>query len=377
MDIPFSGSAEPTLGIEVELGIIDRETRELAGAASGLLDEVGEGHPGGEHPKAKHELFESTVEIITGICDTVGEARDDLTSTFETVHAAADKRGLALLGTGTHPFSHWRDQTVSPKERYATLVDSIGWPARRLAIHGVHFHVGVPTGSHAVSVLEQLRRHLPVFLALSASSPFWHGLDTGLASCRTKVFEGLPTAGLPPSLVDWDDFEAFMGALMGAQVITSVREVWWDIRPHPDFGTIELRMSDSMPSMTDVAALAALAQSLVVRAIEQIDADDRPLVPREWVHRENKWLATRHGVDTAFIVDDAGTRRDAAETIAELISDLRPVARRLGCETELTDVVRLLEVGPSYRRQRQLIREGASPAELVDALVAQLEDGLR
>ncbi|MDP1805045.1 MAG: YbdK family carboxylate-amine ligase, partial [Acidimicrobiales bacterium] len=206
MHITFNASERSSLGVEVELEIVDRQSRELASAASAVLEELGAGHPGGEHPKAKHELFECTIEIITGICSSVAEARNDLGTTLKEVAAAADRRGLALICTGTHPFSDWHDQQVSPDERYHKLVEDMQWLARRLQIFGVHFHVGVRSAEKVFAIANALTAYIPHFLGLSASSPFWHGRDTGLASSRSKVFENLPTAGLPYRLDDWAEF---------------------------------------------------------------------------------------------------------------------------------------------------------------------------
>lgn len=375
MEIVFRSSAGSSLGIEVELGIVDRETRELVTAASALLEELGRRHPGGSHPKAKHELFESTVEIITGVCHTVPEARADLEATLTELADAAADRGLALICSGTHPFSHWKDQVISPAPRYHDLVGRIGWPARRLAIHGIHFHVGVRSGEHAIEIANSLAFHLPLFLALSASSPFWHGMDTGMASCRTKVFEGLPTAGLPPQLGGWADFERFMGTLITARTISSIREVWWDVRPHPDFGTVELRMCDGMATLAEIVSVAALAQTLVHDLEARLDRDEPLPRARDWVIRENKWLAARFGLEAKLIVDDAGTLRPARELIDELITRLEPTAAELGCSAELAGIREILATGPGYVRQRRMVADGASLVDVVDRLVAELAGG--
>ncbi len=203
--------------------------------------DTGAPHPDGEHPKAKHELFECCIEIITGICTTVPEARADLAATLAEVRAAAERRGLTVICSGSHPTSSWSDQNVTPNPRYARLVDEMQWMARRLQIFGVHVHVGVRSPEKAVAIANALAAYIPHFLALSASSPFWECHDTGLASARSKVFEGLPTAGLPAPIESWSDFEMYMGTLVSAEAISTVREVWWDIRPHPDFGTVEVQ----------------------------------------------------------------------------------------------------------------------------------------
>lgn len=354
MHIDFNASPGPSLGIEVELELVDPATGELASAATEILTELGQGHPGGKHPKAKHELFECTVEIITGICGTVGEARADLEATLCEVRTAAGARGLALLCSGTHPFSGWSDQQVSPDPRYAKLVDDMQWMARRLQIFGVHVHIGIRSAEKAVSIANAMAGYIPHFLALSASSPYWEGHDTGLASSRSKIFEGLPTAGLPAPIDNWADFEAFMETLVSSAAISTVREVWWDIRPHPEFGTVELRMCDGIPTMSEICAIAALAQSVVAH----LDAlDDRGFtLPRykEWVLRQNKWRAGRYGLETDLIVDRDGRLEPTRQSITDLVEEVTPTARRLGCVDELHHVKTILDVGPSYLRQRRV-----------------------
>jgi len=371
--ITFNASERSSLGVEVELEIVDRHSRELASAASAVLEELGAGHPGGEHPKAKHELFECTIEIITGICSSVAEAKNDLGATLKEVAAACDRRGLALLCSGTHPFSDWHDQEVSPDPRYHKLVDEMQWLARRLQIFGVHFHVGVRSAEKSIVIANGLTAYIPHFLALSASSPFWHGRDSGLASSRSKVFENLPTAGLPYRLDDWAEFEQFMDTLVNAQAITSIREVWWDIRPHPDFGTVELRICDGIPTLREVAGLAALAQSLVEWFDTLIDRGYTLPVPREWVIRANKWRAARYGIEAEIIGDDQGTRVALDQSIRDLVEELSPVARRLGCLDELRSNLEVLDHGPSYIRQRRVVEGGGSYADVVDSLVRELE----
>jgi carboxylate-amine ligase len=371
--IRFNASPRPTVGVEMELTVVDRSTRELVSAASDLLTDLGQGRPGREHPKAKHELFECTVEVITGICHTIGEVRADLATTIAELGQSAAARDLALVSVGSHPFSRWHDQVVSPPERYAELVEEMQWTAQRLQIFGIHVHVGVRSGAKAIAIANALTLYLPLFLALSASSPYWEGHDTGLASARVKVFEALPTAGLPPHLDDWADFERFMHTLVHAEAIKTIREVWWDIRPHPDFGTVELRICDAVPTLRETAALAALAQCLVEWFDRRLDAGDRLAVPRDWVMRQNKWLAARHGIDADLIVDEAGTRAPTRALVEALVADLAPVAADLECGEELGAVTAILDAGPSYERQRRIRRAGGTLQDVVDALVDELE----
>lgn len=375
MQIPFTHNAHPTVGVELELHLIDAASGDLANAAVDVLGELGEGHPDGEHPKAKHELFQSTIEIITGICRTPADAAADLAGTLDEVRTTAARRGLSLISSGTHPFALARDQLVSPNARYHALVEEMQWTARRLLICGTHVHVGVPSGEHAIAIVNELQRHLPLFLILSASSPFLEREHTGLASTRSKVFEALPTAGLPPRLQDWADFETFMEALIAAGCIESVREVWWDVRPHPNFGTVELRMCDATSTLREVKAIAALAQTLVAHLIDQIDGCTLPLPPREWSVRENRWLAARHGVEAELIVDDHGGRRPAHELLDDLVDELGPTASRLGTTDDLADARRLWKVGPGYLRQRRITDAGGSLADVVSSLERQLRTG--
>jgi glutamate---cysteine ligase / carboxylate-amine ligase len=376
VQIPFRSSERASLGVEWELQLVDRETRELTAGANEILEEI---RPEGaeEHPKAKHELLQSTIEIITGICTTVEEAKADLAGTLDEVSAAAERRGLRLLCAGTHPFTDWQTQLISPKERYLQLVERMQWLARRLQIFGVHVHVGVRSSDKVMPIVNALSQYVPHFLALSSSSPFWVGCDTGLASSRTKVFEGMPTAGLPYQLAGWDEFETYMETLISTNSIESVREVWWDIRPHPGFGTVELRICDGLPTLDEIGAVAALSQCLVEQFDTQLDRGYTLPMPLGWVLRENKWRAARYGLDADIVVDEKGTVRPVRQAILDLVEDLTPTAKRLGCAAELLDVERVLAVGASYQRQRAVAAaSGGDLTAVVDSLLAELRDGL-
>jgi carboxylate-amine ligase len=376
MEIPFRSSERASLGVEWELQLVDRETRELTAGAVEILKELCP--PGAEeHPKAKHELLQSTIEIITGVCTTVGEAEADLAGTLAEVVAAADRHGLGVMCAGTHPFTDWQTQRISPKERYLKLVEEMQWLARRLQIFGVHVHVGVRAPEKAIPIVNALTAYVPHFLALSASSPYWKGSDTGLASARSKVFESLPTAGLPYELSGWDRFEEYMDTLISTHAIESVREVWWDIRPHPDFGTVELRICDGLPTLDEIGAVAALSQCLVEQFDSQLDRGYTLPTPAGWVVRENKWRAARHGLDADIVVDEKGTVRPVRQAITDLVEDLEPTARRLGCEAELDGVGRILTAGASYQRQRAVAAaHDGNLRFVVDSLIAELHDGL-
>jgi glutamate---cysteine ligase / carboxylate-amine ligase len=280
------------------------------------------------------------------------------------------------MSAGTHPFALARDQIVSPHQRYLDLINDLQWPARRMLICGMHVHVGVKDGGRAIRIIGELLRHHPLFLALSSSSPYFESEDSGMASARTKVFEGLPTAGLPPMLADWADFETFMSTLLESGCISSIREVWWDIRPHPDFGTIEFRMCDATPTVRETIALAALAQTLVEWTDRRIDEDALAPPPREWTIRENRWLASRYGIDAELIVEhpESGRpeRRPVRELVTELLDELRPVAADLGNLDQFADVAMLLDVGSGTQRQRKVVEAGGTLSDVVHHLAAEL-----
>ena len=377
MDIPFQPSERSSLGIEWELELVDLDTRELTSGASEILAEITP-VPGEDHPKAKHELLESTVEVITGICSTVAEAREDLAGTVKEVQAAAAKRNLGVMCSGTHPFTDWTTQKISPDPRYAQLVEQMQWLARRLQIFGVHVHVGVRAPEKSIPINNALMMYIPHFLALSASSPFWMGSDTGLASARSKVFEGLPTAGLPYALSGWDAFEDYMETLISSNTIESIREVWWDIRPHPNFGTVELRICDGIPTLDEISVIAAMAQSLVESFDRQLDKGYTLPEPRTWLVRENKWRAARYGLDAEIVVDDRGQSvRPVKEAILDLAEDLEPIAKKLGCVDELMQVERIIERGASYQRQRAVAEANDGDLKaVVDSLLREMDQGV-
>lgn len=371
MEVPFNASERASLGVEVELQLVDVESGALVGAAPAILDELRAGNGGVEHPRIKAELYQCTLEVITGVCDTVADARQDLEAGIAEIRALAQPRGVDLVSAGLHPFTAWQSQQRSVGERYDAIVDRIQWPARRLITHGVHYHVGIRSAEKSIAITNALATALPIFLALSTSSPFWHGEDTGLESTRTKVFEALPSTGLPPTLSGWTEFESFMSSLIRAGAMATIREVWWDIRPHPNFGTVELRMCDAMPTMTETCALAALAQCTVARYDELLDRGYTLPTEREWVLRENKWRAARHGLDASIVVDATGRTRPITNLIEEAVEELMPFARRLDCAAELESIHGILAAGTSATRQRRVLADTGSLEDVVRALRAE------
>jgi len=354
--IDFNPSRGPTLGIEWEIQLVDAETRHLRQDAREVLAALPSLSEGGDVHKVRHELMESTVEVVTDVCYTVGEAKDDLAATVAALRSAAADRGITLACTGTHPISDWRDAVMAPVQRYADLIEQMQWLARRIQTFGVHVHVGVSDVDRVIPIVNALSAYLPHFLALTASSPFWSGHDTGLASSRAVVFGQLPTAGPPHLLDDWAAFEDYMATLLRAGTIRSIKEVWWDIRPHPNFGTVEIRMFDGIPTLREVGMAAALCQCLVTLFDQQLDRGYTLPRPAAWVVRDNKWRATRR--------DD----------LYELVRELEPVADRLGCTEELKVASDVLEFGASYERQRAIRAEGGTLENVVDAAIVEFAE---
>lgn len=374
MTIEWNPSAGPTLGVEWEVQLIDAQTRLLRQDAGSVLA----GLPGlletGEHPKMRHELMQSTVEVVTGVCGTVAEAKADLAISLKDLQRAAEPHGIVLASSGTHAISSWQDAKMAPSQRYAELIQEIQWPARRLQTMAVHIHVGLRDAHRAMPVVNALALYLPHILGLTASSPYWCGQDTGLASTRCVVFGTLPHTGPPLGLPDWPAFEEYMQAQLRAGTIRTIKEVWWDVRPHPDFGTVEIRIADAVPTFREVGMVAALAQCLVHMFDTQLDRGYTLPTRTPWVLADNKWRAIRHGLDATIVTSDAGTTAPLRDEVYELLRDLEPVAWRLGCAEELAVAAEVLEYGAPYERQRAVYAAEGDLLSVVDALITEFAE---
>ena len=370
MRIHFNGSPNPTVGVEVELQIIDPETKNLVSGAPRILDRIK------DRTHVKPELIESTIELNTDVCANIEAVRTELADRFRNLLRLCDDLGYQLASTGTHAFSRWAEQEITDQERYHLLVNRCQWPARRLMIFGLHVHVGVESREKAIAVFNSLSSYIPHLLALSASSPFFEGEVTGLASCRVKIFESLPTAGLPYRLLNWAEFQRLMITLVNANAIESVREIWWDVRPHPEFGTVEVRICDGLSNLDEIIAMTALIQALVVWLGEQYDEGAYlPLEPN-WIVRENKWRAARWALDADMIIDEEGRLEPLVVGVDRLIELVEPVAKRLGSHAELLGVREMMTKGPSYARQRQVYADTGDFTQVVESVVRELRDSV-
>ncbi|KRC63050.1 carboxylate--amine ligase [Agromyces sp. Root81] len=378
MAIEFARSARSTVGLEWEIAIVDRATGELASVAGQVLDALDAGSDGGHHPFITSELLTNTVELVSDVHDTVAGAVADLEGQLAEVRAVIDGLGAYdLICAGAHPFSQWYDQHLTDKPRYHKLIERTRWWGRNMMIWGVHVHVGIEDRDKALPILDGLLAYLPHLQALSASSPYWAGVDTGYASNRALMFQQLPTAGLPYPLADWPAYERYVDDLVRTGVIDDHSEVRWDIRPSPKWGTVEVRVCDGLSTAAEIAAIGALVQCLVEWMSTRLDEGGTLTVLQPWYVRENKWRAARYGLDAEVITDVAGTERPVADDLRELLTTLAPIADRLGCAAELQGVRAMLDSGASYARQLRVAEAADGDLRAVVAhLARELRDGI-
>ncbi|UQX88566.1 glutamate--cysteine ligase [Jatrophihabitans telluris] len=375
MQIDFVRSLRPTLGVEWELALVDKQSGDLVSVAEQVLNAV-RPHQEPEHPKIKQELLLNTVELVTGVCRNAAEAAADLAASVAEVREVIDPMGVELFSAGAHPFADWHQQRVTDYHRYATLIDRTQWWGRQMLIYGVHVHVGISSVHKVLPILNGLLTYHPHLQALSASSPYWGGTDTGYASNRALMFQQLPTAGLPFQFGDWSGYESYVADMLTTGVIDDLSEIRWDIRPSPKLGTIEVRVCDGLPTLAEVTAVAALIHCLVVYLDGELDRrGSLPTLP-PWHVQENKWRAARYGLEAEIILDAAGRERLVTEELADLVDCLTPVAIQLDCAYELASVMNILTSGASYQRQR-LVAEanGGNLAAVVDSLVREMRAG--
>ncbi len=366
--IDFAGSPRQTLGVEWEFALVDKATGDLINEATAVIAEVG------ESPHVHKELLRNTIEVVTGICDTVPEAMADLHSTLVSTHDIVSDRGMELFCAGTHPFAQWSAQKLTDAPRYAELIKRTQWWGRQMLIWGVHVHVGISSAHKVMPIISSLLNHYPHLLALSASSPFWAGEDTGYASNRSMMFQQLPTAGLPFQFQTWREFERFVHDQKTTGIIDHVNEIRWDIRPSPHLGTVEVRIFDGVSNLRELSALVALTHCLIVDLDRRLDAGEELPVMPPWHVQENKWRAARYGLDAIIILDADSNERLVTEDLDDLLTRLEPVARSLDCAAELAAVADIPRRGASYQRQRRVAEENDGDLRaVVDALVGELE----
>jgi carboxylate-amine ligase len=314
--LDFTASEPFTLGVEMELQVVDRRTGDLTPRAPDLLA----AWTGG--PKVQPELFQSMIELNTGICGSAVEAERDLRETARPLMDIAESLGVRFISTGTHPTARYLDRVPYPAARYDGLIERNQWIARRLQIFGLHVHIGMESPDACIAVQNELLYDIGLVLAVSASSPFWQGEATGLSSSRVTMFESMPTAGMPAIVRDWREFSDLVDKLRRSRAITSLKDLWWDVRPSPKYGTLELRVCDGLADIRDTCTVVALVQALARRAGARIAAGEARDLPPLWLLRENKWRAARHGMEAALVLDDQGNTMGARELLGATLEDL-------------------------------------------------------
>ena len=360
-----------TIGVEEEFQIVDPETWELRSHVTQLLSAsapaLGD--------QIKRELHQSIVEVGTKICADVSELDEEICHIRRELSASAESVGLRIAAAGTHPFSSWKDQIISPGERYESIVEELQQLARSLLIFGLHIHVAVPDKASTIELLNEARYFLPHLLALSTSSPFWQGRDTGLKSYRTTVFRRFPRSGIPDQFESWGHYEDYVNTLVELHCIDNGKKLWWDLRPHPQFGTLEFRICDVPTSPNTTIALAALAQAIVVKLyrLRRRNLGFR-IYPRSLVE-ENKWRAARYGIDGRLI--DFGRRAEVPmkELAVELLEFVDDVVDELGSRQALQYVHRIVAEGTSADKQLEVFRKTGDLKQVVQWIVAETRAG--
>jgi carboxylate-amine ligase len=370
MAMPFDN--EFTIGIEEEFQIIDPQTRELRSHVSEMLEEgrmiLGE--------QIKPEMHQSMVEVGTNVCKTVKEARVEVIRLRRTIAELAHKKGLAIAAASTHPISHWADQRITENERYYQLIEEIQQSARALLIFGMHVHVGVADREAAIAVMNAARYMLPHVYALSTSSPFWIGRNTGMKSYRYEVFKQFPRTGIPEYFNSVSDFDNFVNLLIKTGCIDNGKKIWWDVRPHPFFPTLEFRICDIPSRVDETIAIAALFQAITAKLYKLYRQNLGFRLYRGALIEENKWRAARYGLDGKLI--DFGKRQevDTRALIHELLDFVDDVVDDLGCREEIGYVYKILEYGSSADRQLRVFKETGDLRAVVDLLIKETLEGV-
>lgn len=347
-EIVFHSSARPTIGVELELQILDRESLGFKNVAPDVLKAVTSDF----NLKLKEEFIESMIEINTGICNDVKEAEGDLRESLSYLERLLESFDAVFYSASLHPFEHGTDRNLTKKARYERIMNDLQLVGRRFITQGMHVHIGMESPELALRVNNTIRMYLPLLLALSTSSPYYAGEDTGLFSYRTKLFEALPLAGLPDSIEGWDEFVRMAELLMAGGIIDSVKDLWWDVRPHPGFGTVEVRICDIPGRFSEIVALVALIQALVV-TVSRIHVHPEARIQMQ-ILRSNKWQAARYGLDGVFVNPVAATRMPIREAVKEMLELVSPRAAELGGLRYLGVIYEILDNGTGAHAQRRI-----------------------
>ena len=362
-----------TLGIEEEFAIVDPETRELRSH----IQEILEGGKVVLKEQIKPEMHQSVVELGTEICQSIEHARTHVVDLRSKLAELADKADLKIASVGTHPFSHWRDQQITQGDRYQEIVRDMQLLARANLIFGLHVHVGIPDREMAIHVMNQARYFLPHIYALSVNSPFWVGHDTGLKGYRLKVFERFPRTGIPDAFESLSEYEDYCKLLVKTGCIDNPKKIWWDIRLHPFFDTLEVRACDAQSRVDDTLAIAALIQAVIVKLHKLLRQNITFRVYRRRLLDENRWRASRYGIEGKLIDFGKETEVETRSLLNELLEFVSTEVNELGTEKEMAHIERIMREGTGADRQLAAWERTQDMKAVVDQIVAETYEGLK
>ncbi|MEH6512357.1 carboxylate-amine ligase [Maribacter arcticus] len=361
-----------TLGIEEEFQVLDSDTYRLRSQMSKIIDD-------GKvllQERIKEEMHQSMVEMGTNICENIHQVRDEVSYLRQQVIKLADDEGLKVAAAGTHPFSKWDQQLITPNPRYDAIIQEMADVARGNLIFGMHVHVGIPSREEGLEILNTVRYFLPHLYALSTNSPFWEGRNTGFKSYRSKVFDKFPRTGIPPFFASVAEYDKFVDILVKTNCLDNSKKIWWDIRLHPFYPTIEFRICDVVMTVDEVTCIAALMQCLVAKLYKMNRKNQNFKNYRRLLLNENKWRAARWGIEAKLI--DFGKEEEVpfAKLMSELLEFIDDVVDELGCRSEVNYVYQILEAGTGADRQLQVFNETNDLVEVTKYIVDQTRKGL-
>ncbi len=369
--IDFHGSSARSIGMEIEYQLVDSETLDLVNGVIPLMDYFP------ETVYIKPEFIQCSVEVMSEVCANLEELESNLLTLVWDLHKKCGELRMMLVGAGTHPF-HKGLASITPLPRYLSIEERVGYPCYNYITYSIHVHIGMETGDETVKVMRLLRPYLPLLLALSASSPYWRGHDTKYASYREMVLASAKTYGLPPLFDSWGEFSSYFAATKLAGVYKTFRDYHWDLRPRPDFGTLEIRIMDSQPTIKEAIGFAALCQSLVEFLTSNADDTGAAILMQLplWAEKENRYRACRDGLDAEIIRDEKGNKCPLREITEIVLDAVTKTAVGLGIMPELTRITQTLREGPSYVRQRGVYKQTGDLRAVVSSMNRELEDDL-
>jgi carboxylate-amine ligase len=362
-----------TIGIEEEYQTIDPETRDLRSHIQAEILEKGRLVLA---ERVKPEMHQSVIEIGTNICHTIGEARTEIRTIRRHIIGLAKANGLAIAGAGTHPFAEWARQEIYPDPRYQTIVEDLKMVARANLIFGLHVHIGVEDHETAIHLMNSARYFLPHLLAISSNSPFWQGMDTGLKSYRCKVFDKFPRTNIPDVFQSWSEYENLVNLLVKTGCIDDAKKIWWDIRPHPHYPTLEFRVCDMPMRLEETLAIAAMCQAIIAKLYKLHEANQSWRQYGRSLIMENKWRAARYGLDGKLIDFGKQTEVSERELWYEILDYVDDVVDELGSRNEINYIRHILEHGTGADRQLRVFQETGDLKKVVDYMIQETEAGI-